>query len=156
MCQYLPVTTELVKRSKSALVGVIESGKRAIEKDRRKTAQTTEKVYRALGGITALSTAAAVGVVEARVRNKDGTPLSLGPVPAHLMVGTALTITSFFANPFGQVSSAADGCLGAYGATMGRGWGNAWRAKAGGTKVSGDWEDSLEVAMEEEALLAGL
>lgn len=124
-----------------------------------KTAVLTEKVYRALGGLTALSAAGVVGIMEARFRNKDKTPLSLGPVPAHLLVGTGLSITSFFVNPAGQVSSAADGCLGAYGATIGRGWGNAWRTKASAAgKVSGEWEDELEDAMvaEEQALLEGL
>lgn len=106
-----------------------------------------------------MSTAAAVGVVEARFRNRDKTPLSLGPVPAHLLVGSALSITQWFADPAGQVSAASNGCLGAYGATLGRGWGSTWRAKAvPGGKVQGDWEDELEhvMAEEERQLLEGL
>lgn len=138
---------------------MIENKDRLFKRNDAKSDQLTQKVYRALGGLTALSTAAIVGIVEARFRNKDKTPLSLGPIPAQLLAGTGLQITAFFVNPLGQVSSAADGCLGAYGATLGRGWGNAWRTKASTAgKVSGDWDDQLEEAMvaEESALLDAL
>lgn len=153
------MTTDLVQRSKSALAAMVERGQAASKRENARTVQFTEKLYKGLGGITAMSTAAAVGVVEARFRNKDKTPLSLGPVPAHLLVGTGLTITAFWMDPFGQVSAAAQGCHGAYGATIGRGWGNAWRAKASPAgKVGGEWEDHIDEALqaEEAELLAGL
>lgn len=143
--------TDLVQRSKSALAAMVERGQAASKRESARTVALTEKVYNVLGGLTAMSTAAVVGVMEARFRNKDKTPLSLGPVPAHLLVGTGLSITSFWMDPAGQVTAAAQGCHGAYGATIGRGWGNAWRAKASPAgKVAGDWEDSLDEAMDAE------
>lgn len=137
-------------RSKSFLAGALERSDAAKIRDKRKAEVLGEKLMDTVGGGTALATAAMIGLAEGRISNKDGSALSLGPVPLTLAAAGGLTGLSWFWNPNGQVAYAAAGAYGGYGVTLGRVWGRTWKAKAG---VSGVGDDS-GLTQEEHALLS--
>lgn len=113
---------KLAELSKTDLLKRAHGLASSIKRQRNLAEAASEKIQGLLGGVTAGATGFAVGLVETKVRNPDGTPLSLGPVPLALATGAGLSMLSLFFDPMGQVKAAACGSLGAYGATMGRGW----------------------------------
>lgn len=157
------MSTELATLSRTALVRAVENAKTREIRERRSSEKLLDKVSDVAGGVTAFTAAAAVGIVEGRVQNPDGTPLSLGPVPLPLAVGTMLSALSFFWNPLGQVSAAQNGLMGAYGAAKGRAWGTMWklRSKGGttpkkGTRISGEDPFIGSLSPEEQAMLESI
>lgn len=145
------MTTALMERPKPVLAKMVGNLEAARGRERRAAEKMGEKLMDTLGTGTAFATAALVGLAEGRISNKDGSPLSLGPVPLTLAVATGLTGLSWFWNPNQQVSYASAGCAGAYGVTLARVWGRTWKAKAGG--VSGVGYAGL--TPEEQALAYG-
>lgn len=141
---------DLMTKSKTALARQVDRLKSAARRDGASMEAFGTKVADTLGNGTAWATAALVGVVEGRFRNKDGSPLSLGPVPLPLLGVAGLTGLAWFWNPAGQVSYASAGLAGYHGGTMGRGWGTAWRAKRG---VEGVGEADDDLTPEEAALV---
>jgi hypothetical protein len=127
----------------SKVRGLLASRSRA-ERDGESIRQA---LYTSLGAGSAFATGALLGLVEGRVRNKDGTPCSLGPIPLPLAAAIPLVLVSWFFDPARQVSAAAAGATGLLGGTMGRGWGTAWRARGGAEKVGA--EDALTAAEQE-------
>lgn len=113
--------TALAELSKTALVkkasGLMNSAKR----ERNAAEQLGEKVMQAAGTLTATASGFAIGFCEQHFQNKDGSPLSLGPVRLGLAGAFALSGLGLFWNPGQQITAAANGCAGAYGATLGRG-----------------------------------
>lgn len=137
-------------RSKTFLAGAVERGELAKVRDKKKAELLGQKLMDTVGGGTALATAAMIGLAEGRISNKDGSALSLGPVPLTLAVAGGLTGLSWFWNPNGQTAYAAAGAFGGYGVTLGRVWGRTWKGKAG---VSGVGDDDTGLTAEEHALL---
>lgn len=140
---------KLAELSKTDLLKRAQGLSNSIKRQKTLAQHAGEKIEALVGGVTASAAGFAVGYVETSVRNKDGTPMSLGPVPLALAVGGALSMVGLFFNPAGQVSAAANGALGAYGATMGRGAALKSSAKKGtGVTTSGDeivgadWSDA--------------
>lgn len=147
---------DLATLSKSALARRVESLQRAKASASRAAEQVGEQVLSVAGGGVAWGAAAAVGVAETRWRNKDGSPLSLGPVSLGLAAGTLLLGTSTVYDPGGMISAAAYGALASDGVTRGRGWGVAWRAKSSAPKVGGIGAYGVDALSDEElAMLAG-
>lgn len=142
---------KLAELPKNELLRRATSLQASIRRERNRSEALGDKVLNTLGGVTAAATGFGIGYLEAKVRNKDGTPMSVGPVPLALAAGGALSLTALFFDPAGQVSAAACGALGAYGSTVGRGY--AMKAAASAPRVSGEqivgWSD------EEAALLNG-
>ena len=135
---------KLAELPKNELLRRATSLHASIKRERNRSEALGEKVLSVLGGVTATATGFGIGYVESKVRNKDGTPMSIGPVPLAMAVGVGATITSLFFDPAGQVSAAAHAAMGAYGSTVGRGF--AMKSAASTPKVSGQdivgWNDA--------------
>jgi len=144
------MTTALMDRSKTALAGMVSRLEAGKVRERRSAEVLGSKLMDTIGGGTALATAAAIGLAEGRISNKDGSPLSLGPVPLTLAAAAGLTGLSWFWNPNGQTAFAAAGAAGGYGVTLGRVWGRTWKAKSGVAGVG-----YAELSPEEQALAYG-
>lgn len=95
--------------------------------------------------VTGPGTAAALGYLETRVPNKDGTRLSLGPVPLGVLTGGATMVTSMFvprlARTHLRIVSASH--FGLVAGTYGRGYGalhlaQAKKKKAAKGKIAGE------------------
>jgi len=142
---------KLAELPKQDLLRRAQSLQNSIKRERNRAEALGDKVMGALGGVTATATGFGIGYLETRVRNKDNTPMSVGPVPLALAAGGGLSLLALFVDPAGQVSSAACGALGAYGSTIGRGY--AMKANASKPKVSG--EDIVGWSDEEAAILNG-
>lgn len=128
---------KLATLSKDDLLRRAQSLQGSIKRAKNATENLGGKVERLIGGATATATGFGIGYIETSVRNKDGTPMSLGPLPLALAVGGALSLGALFFDPMGQVSAAAAGAMGAYGATMGRGAAMKAAADKVKPKVSG-------------------
>ena len=90
--------------------------------------------------VTGPVSAAGTGFLETRFPNKDGTMLSLGPIPLPLVVGaTALTGSLFVKNRIakGQALAVVASNVGLWAGTVGRGYGAAALAKKKKEKKSG-------------------
>ncbi len=135
------MATELSGQSKTALAKAVTRLQASKDRQKREAQSMGTKLSHAIGGITAGATAAAVGIAEGRFRNRDGTPLSVGPIPLPLAAGAAALGLSWWWNPGNQVSAAYAGCMGAYAVSIGRGWGKTWRAKAGVQGIGHDTDD---------------
>lgn len=144
-------TTSLMDRSKTALAGMVERSDAAKVRAGKAAEVLGEKLMDTVGGGTALATAAMIGLAEGRISNKDGSALSLGPVPLTLAAAGGLTTLSWFWNPNGQVAYAAAGAFGGYGVTLGRVWGRTWKGKARVSGVGDD--DDIGITAAEHALI---
>ena len=138
---------KLAELSKTDLLKRAQGLTNSISRQRNLAKAAGEKIETLVGNVTAGAVGFGIGYIETAIRNKDGTPMSLGPVPLALAVGTSLSLVSMFWNPANQVSSASCGAIGAYGATMGRGFALKQAEKKTGQKVSGDaiigaWNDA--------------
>lgn len=102
--------------------------------------ETIETVAQYAGAvITGPVTSAATGYLETRFPNKDGSMMSLGPLPLPLVVaGTGLGASFFLDDPIAksQALSVVASNTGLWTGTMGRGYGAAARAKKEGTTTS--------------------
>jgi hypothetical protein len=123
-------TTALATLSKGELESKVRGLMAARSRSEREGASIRDALYGSLGSVSAFTASGLLGLVEGRVRNKDGSPCSLGPVPLPLAAGVPLTLVSWFWDPGRQVSAAAHGCMGMLGGSLGRGWGTAWRQRA--------------------------
>ncbi len=90
----------------------------------------------------ALATAASIGFVEGKFRNKDNTSLSLGPVPLTLATATAATGAALFTGSR-WFSYMAAGALGAYGYGAGLAAGEKSRVTKG-RRVSGIGDELMD------------
>ena len=132
--------TDLASRPKSALVKQVESMYRSRAREKSRAMEVGTRVSDLLGTGLAMATGAAVGAAEGRFRNKDRTPLSLGPVPLPLAVAAVSSAAGLFTGRR-AFNYAAAGAVGAFGYNIGKGWGAKALSKAG--RVSGvgeDWE----------------
>lgn len=138
---------QLAELSKPDLLKRAQGLSNSIKRQRSLAEMASAKVTSLAGGVTAAASGFAIGYAETSIRNKDGTPMSLGPLPLALAAGVALKMTALFFDPAQQVSAAANGALGAYGATMGRGAALKAEAKKGGQVKTGaeeiiGWSDA--------------
>lgn len=134
--------TDIAQSSKGALVRQVEGLYRARARSKAQALEMGERVTDVIGEGLALATGAVVGAAEGRYRNKDRSPLSLGPVPLPLAVAVASSVAGL-ATGRRSFNYAAAGALGAWGYRLGQGWGAKQLAKLGRKGVSGigeDWE----------------
>jgi hypothetical protein len=132
--------TDIAKQSKPALVRQVETLARSRVRARSQALEMGERISDVIGEGLALATGAAVGAAEGRFRNKDRSPLSLGPVPLPVVVAVTSSVAGVMTGrrSFNYVAA---GALGAWGYRLGQGWGAKQLAKSGRKGVSGIGED---------------
>ena len=145
--------TDLTKTSKGALVRKVEAMSRGKDRQRAAALRAGETVQDVVGTGIAGATAAGLGYAAGRYRNKDGSPMSLGPVPLEIAAATAATIGAVVTGNR-AFSYAAAGAIGAYAYKQGEAFGAKQLAKAGRRGVSGVGED-FGLDDDEEALIWG-
>jgi hypothetical protein len=129
----LPTTKSALEDELLRWKGKYELAKTSVRNSLEANRETVTTVA-AYGGavVTGPITAAATGYVETRFPNKDGSMLSLGPIPLPLMVaGAGLGASFFFDDPIAktQALSVTSSNVGLWAGTMGRGYGAAARLK---------------------------
>lgn len=150
--------------SKSALVRALNTASNKVERTEEEKAEILELLGRTAGAtVVGPGVSAIVGFIETRWPNKDGTPLSLGPVPLSVVIGAPMLIGSLF--PWvgaKQMSYVACALFGGASYRLGHAYGAVSRVKAlakkKGLKISGeDGHEAIgaeEWTEEERALLA--
>ena len=133
------MSTDLAQASKGALVRQVERLHKSRAREKAKALETGERVTDLLGVSLAGITGAVVGAAEGRFRNRDKSPLSVGPVPLPLATAAVASVGALFTGNR-SFAYAAAGALGAMGYNLGKGWGASTLAKSG---VSGVGEERL-------------
>lgn len=134
--------TALMSQSKTSLAKRVASLSTRINREKRATEAVGERVADVMGGGVAFATAASIGFVEAKFRNRDNSPLSLGPVPLTLATAAGASAVSLMTGNR-WASYAAAGAAGAYGYGLGLAQGTKSRA-AKGRRVSGIGDEQMD------------
>ena len=151
----MPSVAELMSRSKESIARSLAraEGVAAREESEKSEILSAANEY-AAAGLTGPLSAGGVGFIETRFPNKDGSRLSLGPIPLPVVTGLVPMAVAPF-TPSGvathlRIVGAAHWGLAA--GTYGRGWGAMRRAevlkkKGGATTTEGeDWSaEELEL-----------
>ena len=126
--------------SKTALAEKLERKDNQLARERREGEKLATTLGRTLGAsVTGPATAGLTGFIEGRVRNKDGTMLSLGPVPLPVCVGVPALVGSVFDHFLSnQLAFVASAQFGLAAGTLGRAYGTAARIKKGETVATSD------------------
>ena len=115
-------TTELVKQSKTALAAALNRARAQASRLDSQKSSGQQTIARAFGsGLLGPSSALATGWVEGKFRNRDGSHLSLGPIPLSVLVaGLAQGAGIFFPQATGPLSYVTAANLGLAAGTLGR------------------------------------